>query len=67
MFDIDDVNNRSMHDSIDFYGRTLLDLKIYRSLETAIAQRLYLRSLFGANTNLTADASVWFVFIIIFK
>ena len=58
VFDIDDINNRTIHDSIDFYGRTLFDLKIYRSEELAQKQRIYLRSLFGTYTNLTADFSV---------
>jgi len=58
VFDIDDIQNETIHDSIDFYGRTLLDLKIYRSIEVAQLQRVYLRSLFGAYTNLTADFSV---------
>ncbi|CAF1240678.1 unnamed protein product [Rotaria sordida] len=59
VFDIDDINNRTNHDSIDFYGRTLLDLKIYRSEELAQKQRIYLRSLFGTHTNLTADLSLY--------
>ncbi|CAF4469584.1 unnamed protein product [Rotaria socialis] len=59
VLDIDDVNNRTIHDSIDFYGRTLLDLKIYKSAETAEMQRISLRSLFGAYTNLTADISLY--------
>ncbi len=58
MFDIDDINNQTIHDSIDFYGRTLLDLKLYRSAEVAQPQRIYLRSLFGTYTNLTADFTV---------
>jgi hypothetical protein len=58
VFDVDDANNHTIHDSIDFYGRTLLDLKIYPSIETAQSQRVYLRSLFGAYTNLTVDFSV---------
>jgi hypothetical protein len=60
VFDVDDANNHTIHDSIDFYGRTLLDLKVYSSLETAQTQRIYLRSLFGIYTNLTADFSVGF-------
>ncbi|CAF1431582.1 unnamed protein product [Rotaria sp. Silwood1] len=59
VFDVDDINNRTIHDSIDFYGRTLADLKIYRSEETAQKQRIYLRSLFGTYTNLTADLSLY--------
>jgi hypothetical protein len=58
VFDIDDANNHSIHDSIDFYGRTLLDLKVYRAEEDAQPQRIYLRSLFGTYTNLTVDFSV---------
>jgi hypothetical protein len=58
VFDVDDAHNYTIHDSIDFYGRTLLDLKIYPSIETAQAQRVYLRSLFGSYTNLTVDFSV---------
>lgn len=58
VFDIDDIQNQTIHDSIDFYGRTLLDLKIDRSVDLARPQRLYLRSLFGTYTNLTADFSV---------
>lgn len=58
VFDIDDLHNQTIHDSIDFYGRTLLDLRIDRSVEVARPQRLYLRSLFGTYTNLTADFSV---------
>jgi hypothetical protein len=64
VFDIDDVNNQTIHDSIDFYGRTLLDLKLHHSAETAQPQRIYLRSLFGTYTNLTADFSVrFFLFV----
>ncbi|CAF3647199.1 unnamed protein product [Rotaria sordida] len=55
VFDIDDNNNQTIHDSIDFYGRTLTDLKLYRSVELAQPQRIYLRSLFGTYTNLTVD------------
>jgi hypothetical protein len=58
VFDIDDIHNQTIHDSIDFYGRTLLDLKLYRSVEVAQLHRIYLRSLFGTYTNLTADFSV---------
>jgi hypothetical protein len=58
VFDVDDVNNHTVHDSIDFYGRTLLDLKVFPSAESAQPQRIYLRSLFGMYTNLTADFSV---------
>ena len=58
VFDIDDVVNQTIHDSIDFYGRTLLDLKLSRSVEVAQPQRIYLRSLFGTYTNLTTDFSV---------
>jgi hypothetical protein len=58
VFDIDDANNHTIHDSIDFYGRTLLDLKLYRSANISQSQRIYLRSLFGTYTNLTADFSV---------
>jgi hypothetical protein len=58
VFDVDDANNHTVHDSIDFYGRTLLDLKIDSSIETAEVQRIYLRSLFGSYTNLTVDFSV---------
>ncbi len=60
VFDIDDTINQTIHDSIDFYGRTLVDLKLYPSSELAHSQRLYLRSLFGTYTNLTADFSVGF-------
>jgi hypothetical protein len=60
VFDIDDINNQTIHDSIDFYGRTLLDLRLYRSSQLAQPQRIYLRSLFGTYTNLTADFSVGF-------
>ncbi len=67
VFDVDDVKNHTIHDSIDFYGRTLLDLKIYRSLETAETQRIYLRSLFGTYTNLTADFSVCLIFFQLIK
>ncbi|CAF4008494.1 unnamed protein product [Adineta steineri] len=59
VFDIDDINNHTIHDSIDFYGRTLLDLKLYRTIDIAEPQRLYLRSLFGTYTNLTADFSLY--------
>ena len=62
VFDVDDVNNHTVHDSIDFYGRTLLDLKVYPSAEAAQPHRIYLRSLFGMYTNLTADFSVWTFF-----
>ncbi|CAF4495240.1 unnamed protein product [Rotaria socialis] len=55
VFDIDDVKNQTIHDSIDFYGRTLNDLKLYRSIEVAQPQTIYLRSLFGTYTNLTVD------------
>ncbi len=65
MFDIDDINNQTIHDSIDFYGRTLLDLKLYRSVEISQPQRIYLRSLFGTYSNLTADFSVRFPFLLI--
>jgi hypothetical protein len=58
-FDIDDTINQTIHDSIDFYGRTLVDLKLYPSSELAHSQRLYLRSLFGTYTNLTADFSLY--------
>lgn len=58
VFDIDDKHNQTIHDSVDFYGRTLLDLKLYRSRDMAQQQRIYLRSLFGSYTNLTADFSV---------
>ena len=58
VFDIDDANNHSIHDSIDFYGRTLLDLKLYRAEDEVQPQRIYLRSLFGTYTNLTVDFSV---------
>jgi hypothetical protein len=60
VFDVDDANNHTIHDSIDFYGRTLLDLKVYRSVKAAHPQKIYLRSLFGTYTNLTADFSVCF-------
>ena len=60
VFDIDDAVNQTIHDSIDFYGRTLLDLKLYRSIEVAQLHRVHLRSLFGTYTNLTADFSVRF-------
>ncbi|UJR13724.1 hypothetical protein I4U23_000735 [Adineta vaga] len=59
VFDIDDANNHTIHDSIDFYGRTLVDLNIYPSKDSAKPQRLFLRSLFGAYTNLTADFSLY--------
>ncbi|CAF3940161.1 unnamed protein product [Rotaria sp. Silwood2] len=59
VFDVDDIDNRTIHDSIDFYGRTLADLKIYRTEEIAQKQRIYLRSLFGTHTNLTADISLY--------
>jgi hypothetical protein len=62
VFDIDDINNQTIHDSIDFYGRTLLDLKLYRSIQVAQPQRIYLRSLFGTYTNLTADFTVCFIY-----
>jgi hypothetical protein len=62
VFDVDDATNHTIHDSIDFYGRTLLDLKISPSLETAQIQRIYLRSLFGSHTNLTVDFSVRILF-----
>lgn len=58
VFDVDDVNNYTIHDSIDFYGRTLLDLKLYSSEQTAQVHRVPLRSLFGPYTNLTVDFSV---------
>lgn len=58
VFDIDDPDNQTIHDSIDFYGRTLLDLKIASSDQTAQAQRVHLKSLFGTYTNLTVDFSV---------
>lgn len=58
VYDVDDANNHTVHDSIDFYGRTLLDLKISRVKDTAPKQRVYLRSLFGSYTNLTVDLSV---------
>lgn len=58
VFDIDDALNQTIHDSIDFYGRTLLDLKLYRSMDVAQLHRIHLRSLFGTYTNLTADFSV---------
>ena len=61
VFDIDDINNQTIHDSIDFYGRTLLDLKLYRSIQVAQPQRIYFRSLFGTYTNLTADFTVCFL------
>jgi hypothetical protein len=67
VFDIDDINNQTIHDSIDFYGRTLLDLKLYRSAEVAQPQRIYLRSLFGTYTNLTADFSVRIFFFYFFN
>ncbi|CAF1070416.1 unnamed protein product [Adineta steineri] len=59
VFDVDDENNHTIHDSIDFYGRTLLDLNIYPSFNKSKAQRIYLRSLFGTYTNLTADFSLY--------
>ncbi|CAF4724968.1 unnamed protein product, partial [Rotaria sp. Silwood1] len=59
VFDIDDNNNQSIHDSIDFYGRTLTDLKLYRSIEVAKPQKIYLQSLFGSYTNLTVDFSLY--------
>ncbi|UJR33508.1 hypothetical protein I4U23_020953 [Adineta vaga] len=59
VFDIDDIHNQTIHNSIDFYGRTLIDLKIYRTHEIAQPQRIYLRSLFGTYTNLTADFTLY--------
>ena len=59
------MNNYTNHDSIDYYGRTLLDLKIYSSVQTAQTKRIYLRSLFGTYTNLTVNLSVCFRFDII--
>ena len=58
VFDIDDPVNQTTHDSIDFYGRTLLDLKVHPSADSVQPQRIYLRSLFGTYTNLTVDFSV---------
>lgn len=58
VFDVDDASNHTVHDSIDFYGRTLLDLNLYPSKELAKPHRLHLHSLFGTYTNLTADFSV---------
>ncbi|CAF0727708.1 unnamed protein product [Adineta ricciae] len=59
VYDIDDINNQTVHDSIDFYARTLVDLKVQHSREVAQPQRLFLRSLFGTYTNLTADFTLY--------
>ncbi|CAF0952593.1 unnamed protein product [Adineta ricciae] len=59
VFDVDDMNNQTIHDSIDFYARKLLDLNTYPSKDLAKPRRIHLQSLFGVYTNLTADFSLY--------
>ncbi|CAF0990390.1 unnamed protein product [Didymodactylos carnosus] len=59
VFDVDDLQNQMFHDSIDFYGRTLLDIRLSTSKQTAQLQHIVLRSLFGSYTNLTVDFSLY--------
>ncbi|CAF1293722.1 unnamed protein product, partial [Didymodactylos carnosus] len=58
VFDVDDLQNQTFHDTIDFYGRTLLDLRLFSSKHTSQSQYIILRSLYDSNTSLNLYCSV---------